>query len=363
MGIHDELKMRENEVFPHNKIILLDGRILDCYPIEAPAPDKIADDHFELDTTGRYLRIGNQKPQPLPPEPKEVEERRQLFIQNAFYLLAHKERIMSDSRMFLCHVAVQSGLAYTGTSGFKSPTLGVYLEWWSLVDEAMRMDSQGRKSLVYHLAGSPLSGMNKCMAVREDGELEKVELSSFGSHWRPFTYLNQRYARAKQMYEAYTLQEVLDILTQEDGTNTDYANALEVQFMTHKIEQMNKHIAQIKEERDMWHDKHNAVLARYNADIIRKFYAEYEVFKAQTDKEIEQLKEQKRALKAEQKSGRLDNKSYQKQLTPLKNRMRDLDLRISCYHYSKVREAFPDESAITFDVIAEFVESTRNGEG
>ena len=163
-------------LFPEGKIILTDGRVLDCYPLAEQKPEKIESDSLELDRTGQYLIIGRHKPTPVPNPSATVVEQRQLFISNAFYLLAHKERILSDSRMFLCPVAIQNGIAYTGTSGFRKPTLGVYLEWWGLVKEAMRTDKKGCRSLVYQLAGSPLSGRNCCSAVREDGKTETVSL-------------------------------------------------------------------------------------------------------------------------------------------------------------------------------------------
>ena len=59
MGIYAEFEKREREVFPHNKIILWDGRMLDCYPLAARAPDKIDEDHLELDKTGQFLSVGN----------------------------------------------------------------------------------------------------------------------------------------------------------------------------------------------------------------------------------------------------------------------------------------------------------------
>ena len=186
-------------LFPEGKIILTDGRVLDCYPLAEQKPEKIESDSLELDRTGQYLIIGRHKPTPVPKPSATVVEQRQLFVSNAFYLLAHKERILSDSRMFLCPVAIQNGIAYTGTSGFRKPTLGVYLEWWGLVKEAMRTDKKGCRSLVYQLAGSPLSGRNCCSAVREDGKTETVSLSSFGRHWGPFMQLNQRYTEAKQL--------------------------------------------------------------------------------------------------------------------------------------------------------------------
>lgn len=124
---------------------------------------------------------------------------------------------MSDSRMFLCPVAICSGLAYTGTSGFARPTLGIYLEWWTHADDAMQTSEDGRRLLVYKMAGSPLSGMNRCGVVYEDGGRDGLSLSSFSSLWRPFMEINRRYNAAKYLYEAYSLQEVLEILKAEDA--------------------------------------------------------------------------------------------------------------------------------------------------
>ena len=242
-------------LFPQGKIILHDGRMLDCYPLTEQTPEEIEHDHLELDKTGQYLIIGRQKRTPSSQPSATHEELRQLFIGNAFYLLAHKERILSDSRMFLCPVSIQNGIAYTGTSGFRKPTLGVYLEWWGIVEEAMRTDEKGRRSLVYQLAGSPLSGRNSCGAVRDDGRTEAVSLSSFSRHWGPFMHLNQRYTEAKQLYQAYTLQEVLDILRMEDDGKANLSVMIDLQFMKHEIDVLNNYIESIKVECDRWHDK------------------------------------------------------------------------------------------------------------
>ena len=75
--------------------------------------------------------------------------------------------------------------------------------------------------------------------------------------------------------------------------------------------------------------------------------------------EIEQLKEQKRGLKAEFKSGRLDNITYQKKLMPLTKRIRELEIEIGCFQFNKVLETFPDERDITFNLIEEFVSNER----
>lgn len=205
-----------------NSITLMNGTVLECFPKESQ-PCDIEPDKMQLDATGKYLSIGNKKPykgkekNPIAPTEEMEQQQKKLFTDNAFYLLAHSERIMRDSRMFLAPVAVHNGLAYTGTSGFRNPTIGIYLEWWNECARALRTDDEGNRSLVFYLSGSPLSGANCCAEVYEDGRIESVSVHSFIDHWRPFMAINQRYTEAKHMHQTYTLQQVLDILHAEDS--------------------------------------------------------------------------------------------------------------------------------------------------
>ena len=172
--------------------------------------------------------------------------------------------------------------------------------------------------------------------------------------------LNQRYTAAKQHYQAYTLDEVLDILRREDNAGADLAAAVDLLFMKHQIEKLNLQIEQIQNECRLWHDKYTSALTRYNADKMRQLYAEYEAFESNVSSQISSLRQQKQALKAGLKAGRLNNKAYQQQLTPLKRRISDLLLRISHFRFSKVRETFPDEADIDFPMIETFVCGKRS---
>ena len=173
---------------PEGKICLLSGFELTCYEKQGVAS----------------------------PHMSKEEEQRQclLFTSNAFRLLAHRERILSDSRMFLCPVAVSSGLMYSGHSGFLAPTLGIYLEWWQECPGTMTLKG-GVRSLVYRLAGSPLSGANWCKSVDENGVIHEAKLTPFANYWRPLMGINTRYNAAKQRYGAYSLAQVLEILNRE----------------------------------------------------------------------------------------------------------------------------------------------------
>lgn len=180
---------------PSDKLVLLDGRELTAYPRQRTEPSVIDSMNLPLDDI-----LQNE------------QEQQRRFIENAFFLYAHREQILSDSRMFLCPIAIKNGLAYTGTSGFRGATLGVYLEWWTHCKGALRTGDDGVRSLIYKLAGSPLSGVNRCAAIREDGTSECITLRPFSDYWRPFMHINQRYSEVQNLYEAYTLEQVLDTM-------------------------------------------------------------------------------------------------------------------------------------------------------
>ena len=192
-------------------ITLLDGRELPCYP--KTNPDSPIDNSVKLDTTGQYLTVGRRKPSipPLSPDEKLAEK---FFTDHAFFFLKHHERILSDSRMFLAPVSVNNHLAYFGTSPFQHPTLGIYLEWWlTCKNAAIEGETQDDCWLVYLLAGSPLSGANSCGIVNPSGTCKTTSLgSTFPKVWRSFAKINTFYDRAKELYEAYTLEEVVELL-------------------------------------------------------------------------------------------------------------------------------------------------------
>lgn len=99
---------------PKNSITLMNGEALECFTKQSPKT-KFASDEMQLNATGAYLDMSIKPCKPQPDADEGKERQKKLFTDNAFYLLAHSERIMRDSRMFLAPVAVQNGLAYTGT--------------------------------------------------------------------------------------------------------------------------------------------------------------------------------------------------------------------------------------------------------
>ena len=205
----------EGDPVQGNRILLMDGRLLECHPKNETADNHI-DNEMRLDTTGVYLSTDNKKRQSKSAD--EPHPDRVAFLQNAFLLFENAETILSDSRMFLAHVPIQSGVAYTGTSGFQHPTLGVYIEFWQrsgmpmTIKDGIPPFTKDHKVLLYHLAGSPLSGSNNCAFVTPDGTTLHNSVSPFIAYWPLFMKINNRYNEAKVRFQGHTIREVVDKL-------------------------------------------------------------------------------------------------------------------------------------------------------
>lgn len=346
-----------NTEHPKNSITLMNGTVLECYPKEATQTD-FTHDKMKLDRTGVYLRVGNKPLKPQPKSTEEIEKQKKLFTDNAFYLLAHRERIMKDSRMFLTPVAVTNGLAYTGTSGFNAPTVGVYLEWWAACAEAMRIDVNGNRSLVFHLAGSPLSGANHCAEVYEDGRVKQIHLSYFSDCWRPFMAINTRYDVAKHLYQGYTLEELLAILRNEDKEKIDYSREINECFMQHEIDKLKKRVEQLTEESSKWYNMYVDAFMKYNEARISKAFSEFQTFKKKSETEIGLIKIQKRNLKAKLKSGNIDNITYQRTLMPLNKRIQNLEFGVSTRKYDLLNQFLKE--GISYSTIESYMNNKNN---
>lgn len=198
------------QIHPEGKIRLMNGTLLDCFPTGTRA-EGISQEFLSIDTTGNYLRVkgghGNSA-RPFRTEPWE-----ELFYKEAFFLYEHKDAIFADSRMFLTPLPFKNNLAYTGTSGLRDATLGIYLEWWEACPRAVIREDDEIRALTFFIAGSPLSGSNRCSFVTREGKAESTQFTSpFYDLWRPFMEINGRYAEAKKMYQAFSLEETVDRL-------------------------------------------------------------------------------------------------------------------------------------------------------
>ena len=348
MGI---IKTNDNFEHPEGKIQLLNGTVLDCYPLEQ-AGERV-DNQVRLDTTGTYFAIGGKKPTAAPRSDEEKEAERNLFVNNAFRFLQHRNKIMSDSRLFLCPVPIQNGIAYTGKSGFQRPTLGIYLEWWLNCESALVFNGIGKKKLVYRIAGSPLSGMNHCGVVDENGKTETESVYPFSSLWSIFMRINSRYDEAKSLYQAYSLEEVVEILDEESLPMTDDLE-MENSFLKCALRKKQSDLSV-----EINHLKQTIGRLKYRLfyayrDDLKAIMALYQEKKEQKEKREKKIDEECKELLRQLKSGEIDNKQYQKRVNPLKKEKENNKYMLRQYHRFALEPLFPDLDYTISDVEAFF---------
>lgn len=197
---------------------LTDNTCIEAFP-KAEQPETIEKDNLALDATGEFLQMGGGRKRHKRIATCTDEAQLKLFLQNAHRLIGESDKIMADSRMFLAPVPVRNGLAYTGTSGLRNPTLGVYIDWWRNYECAWAEDKYGERQPIYYIAGSPLSGSNACAYVDTEGDGHSVSVYPFNNVWRSFMSVNAHYTEAKQLYEAYSLEEVIERLFGNSSDN------------------------------------------------------------------------------------------------------------------------------------------------
>ncbi len=152
---------------------------------------------------------------PVVPKSETKAERRaeqELFYKNVYFFWRNRKYILNDGRMLFAPVVVDNGLAYINAGGLRYPTLGAYVEFWMNCPEATITDDEGKKGLVCRMCGSPLTGVNCCDVVFEDGVRYGMNIPCFNTVWQRFIKINRRYKEAKETLEIYSLQKVINVM-------------------------------------------------------------------------------------------------------------------------------------------------------
>ncbi len=133
----------------------------------------------------------------------DIEAEQKCFLENAFLFYSATERILNDDALCFIPVPFENNLAYSGTSGLRGATLGVYVKWWQVYKGALSLEKKSwlvgkpiEPRLLYFIAGSPLSGSNGCSEVNPDGVSYKRVLSPFIDAWRSFMNVNKSHTAA-----------------------------------------------------------------------------------------------------------------------------------------------------------------------
>lgn len=334
--------------FPDNRIVLVNGNELVCYP-KAKQPKIYSEDTLSLDKSGEYLAVGSKPVVKKETTDKDID----FFYKNAFLFYRNAHRILTDSRMFLTPVPVQSGLAYTGTSGFHYPTLGVYVEWWLNGDANITKDENGREALTCHIAGSPLSGINHCTCVYPDGKIGGISHYPFNNVWSTFMKINNRYTKAKLMYEAYTLTEVVDILLTA-GQSRESELETQLDIAEGNINILKRFYSSLKKEYNELQNQYKELGVLHYKDELESFRVEYLTRKDNAEKELQSLASAKAEFKSQMKQGIISNVEYQRAITPLTRRKDAIKSDLNAFKSEKSR-ALVEKGHITYSQIDNYL--------
>jgi len=182
---------------------------------------------WKIDTNSEYFALGGRKFKRKVVNNNETE-REMFFAKNAFLFCRNADKIMKTNKMRNAKVPELNGLMYTGTSGFRNPTLGVYIEWWNANEVAFIRNENGEvEALMYKFGGSPLSGANTCHFVHSDGSITKSSVyGKFKMLWSSFMRINQR-EDANKNDEAFAIEQVVRILRRRNRLNDAFRRVIE----------------------------------------------------------------------------------------------------------------------------------------
>ncbi len=309
-------------VHPDGKIKLLDGSLIDGYPIKENLP--IAGDS---------------------------DEERLLFLNNAFFLLSRANRIFSDSRMFLAPIDFGSGLAYSGY--FEKPTLGVYIEWWLSCSNAVQNDGEDMK-LVYRLAGSPLSGMNKCGCVDMNCQTHALCIHNFFHAWKPFVEILSRYKDCKRKYQHYTIQQVIDILRSDENSRVEdelFVERLKGRVLETKKRTLRSRLTSLEEDYCELKQKYHYALIRLHLSEITDFYKEYKRRYANIEEELKALSVRRSIYKREVQERNISAKEAQWVFCNFKKQKAELKDRLKNFVNESLMRIIPEEQVSIYTVL------------
>lgn len=333
---------------------LLDGSKLKGYPSANPLTP--VSNAFSLDTTGQYLSFG-RKPARTPKN-NEAERQRghKLFYENVPLFLANADKILSDSRLFLAPVPVRNGLAYTGTSGFHRPTLGVYIEWWLYYKEDS-IDRKGRP--IWYISGSPLSGCNVCASVDRKGKGHQAKLNGrFSSVWGTFVDVNARYDEAKRRFMAYTLEEVVALLKKETDDAQLFKTHLRLEYMKFRkeIEFLRTRISSTQKQTMEYQNRLRRMLFESKREEATAFYEKWLNLKTAAKLRYEHFLERRLELRKQLRSGEITNKEYQQTLRPIRKDRENADYAVRDCSRTGLSEVFGDDAGLfSVDILDQII--------
>lgn len=318
----------QNETKPSIK--LLNGTTLECYPRTGDIPERSSDPHFE-------------------------PERQRLFEQNAYYLLEHADVIMSDSRMFLAEAPEVNGLVGPGAFLHDTPPcIGAYLEWWSIVYPQSTRDDAGKDALITRLVDHVGSVNHYCMVcnmVYPDGSIcfyrEKNDFDRFYNSLRATA---RRYHQASHIYEAYTFEQVIDLLHEYDAKVSD-PQERRVKVLEQEVARMRNMVRTVQEDHN---EELRMVLSLFD-DRLRDIKNAHKSQKREVDAQIAELQRQRRNFKQQYKEGLITQQEYQGKVKETSSQRTDYERELKDIREKPLRELVKDNLKL-YNIFSKYME-------
>ena len=269
-------------------IQLLNGNVLECESRRGRKPKKQTDNYAAL----------------------------MLFVRYAWLLYNNRERIYSDSKLFLAKVpiwVVDDGWYFVLDDNvakrelykqncYYQPlqaTLGGMLEYWETNEDAIISNGSCNYELVYQFYAR--RGM--AHVIRQDGTSFRREYYGTGfCRNDAHKEIHERYDEAMQTCKAYSLDKVVDVLLRGQGLNRSFQLMVqneqlkfELRKETDKNSRLLRFYRNIRSKRDQLFE----YIAYLRRDEILPYYQKELEFQRNKPKELEQIEEEIRAKEKE----------------------------------------------------------------
>ncbi len=194
--------------------------------------------------------------------------------------------------------------------------------------------------------------------VYEDGSTKNVELRPFWDYGKSFIHINNTYKSAKQKYQAYSLQQVLDILDHEEEGDCGYAHTINQQMQSHAITTLNYLISGMKiRNEELAHRYEELEKALFDERVLH-FYDRYKDMERRIFAEMERLHQQKHDLEMALRRGDSSNQDYQRQIQIIIQRIKEAERELAGFKDEEILKAFP-EQALPFWRIESYAQKLR----
>lgn len=113
-----------------------------------------------------------------------------------------------------------------------------------------------------------------------------------------------------------------------------------------RLDWVERHMESERKDRELQtKSMHTALLNAYfngNRDVLKEWYIEYCQLKKEKERQISEMEQQKKELRQQLRAGIIDHLFYQKQLTPLKKKISEVESQMRGMVYDTLTPVFPD---------------------